>query len=308
MFRAFEELAAQTGLSTLTAANFVSTIITIVSLIVLRLVVVKVINRGTLEPVRTYQVRRISAWVFGALGVLMVGRIWLVSFEMLGTVLGLISAGLAIALRDPVVNIFAWMFIILRRPFELGDRVQVGDVKGDVVDMRLFDFSVMEVGEWTKADVRTGRVVRVPNGEMFRSAVAVYQQGWYAEIWHEFYVTVTFESNWKKTKELLQEVLRSEIGDISPRINREIGARASDYLILADEHTGPQVLVCGRDSGVEFTLRYLCETGTRRRTETQLWERILQEFEAREDIVLAYPTRRVLGATEPSHAGAPMSP
>lgn len=305
MFRAFEELAAQAGLSTLTAANLVSTAITALCLFVLRLVIVKMINRGTLEPVRAYQVRRISAWIFGVLGVIMVGRIWLVSFEMLGTVLGLISAGLAIALRDPVVNLFAWLFIITRRPFELGDRVQVGTVKGDVVDMRIFDFSVMEVGEWTEADVRTGRVVRVPNGELFRTAVAVYQQGWYAEIWHEFYVTVTFESNWRAAKQLLLEVLSQEIGDISPEINREMSERASNYLILADDNTGPQVLVRGRDSGVEFTLRYLCQTGTRRRTETRLWERIFAEFDAREDIVLAYPTQRVVGATEPSNAGAP---
>lgn len=306
MFSTLEEVAAQTGLSALTAANFLSTIITVTSLVILRLVVVKLLNRGSLEPARAYQVRRISAWVFGLFGVLMVGRIWLVSFEMLGTFLGLVSAGLAIALRDPVVNVFAWMFIIVRRPFELGDRVEVGRVKGDVVDLRLFDFSVMEVGEWTEADVRTGRVVRVPNGEMFRSAVAVYQQGWYEEIWHEFYVTITFESNWKRAKQLLLDLLRAEIGDISPQINREMSQRASDYLILADDHTGPQVLVHGRNSGVEFTLRYLCETGTRRRTETRLWERILEEFETRDDIVLAYPTRRVVGATEPSKAGGPL--
>ena len=305
MFRAFEQLAVQVGISTLTAANLVSTAVTIVSLFVLRLVIVKVTNRGVLEPVRAYQVRRISAWIFGVLGGIMVGRIWLVSFEMLGTVLGLISAGLAIALRDPVVNIFAWMFIIVRRPFELGDRIQVRAVKGDVVDLRIFDFSVMEVGEWTKADVRTGRVVRIPNGELFRTSVAVYQQGWYAEIWHEFYVTVTFESNWEDGKKILVELLRSEIGEISPDVTRDMSERASNYLILSDDRTAPQVLVCGRDSGVEFTLRYLCKTGSQRRTETQLWERILTEFGRRDDIVLAYPTRRVVGATEPSNSGAP---
>ena len=85
--------------------------------------------------------------------------------------------------------------------------MQVGDAQGDVVDLRVFDFSVMEVGNWFEADVRTGRVVRVPNASVFRSPVAVFQQGWYEEVWHEVHVTLTFESNWAAAKALFQEIL-----------------------------------------------------------------------------------------------------
>ena len=181
--------------------------------------------------------------------------------------------------------------------------MQVGDAQGDVVDLRVFDFSVMEVGNWFEADVRTGRVVRVPNASVFRSPVAVFQQGWYEEVWHEVHVTLTFESNWAAAKALFQEILEDEIGDLSPRIDQEMRTRSSMYFLLKDDHLQPQVLVQCEASGVRCTLRYLCEIGSRRRTEARLWERILVAIEAREDLTLAYPTQRILGATEPSNAG-----
>lgn len=275
-------------------ANLVATFVTVVLLAVGRLVVLKVIGARTREPGRAYQLRRVTAWVFGVLGGLMVGRIWLVSFETLGTVLGLISAGLAIALREPVTNLFGWVYVMTRRPFDLGDRVEVGKVKGDVVDQRVFDFSVMEVGGWLDADVRTGRVVRIPNAQLFRVPVAVYQQGWYEEIWNEVVVVLTFESNWREAKTMLQRILLEVIGDLTPRINREMSERASRYFILADDHLEPQVLVCSKEHGVAFTLRYLCNTGEKRRTEANLWEAVLAALDERPDMELAYPTRRVV--------------
>ena len=85
----------------------------------------------------------------------------------LGTFLGLLSAGLAIALKDVVASMAGWIFILWRRPFQLGDRIQIGDRAGDVVDLRLFQFTLLEIGNWVDADQSTGRSIHVPNGAVF---------------------------------------------------------------------------------------------------------------------------------------------
>ncbi|MFH1566425.1 MAG: mechanosensitive ion channel domain-containing protein, partial [Gemmatimonadota bacterium] len=121
-----------------------------------------------------YRWRKTSSYVFCALGVFIVGRVWFEGMQSLSTYLGLLSAGVAIALRDPIVNLAGWAFILWRRPFEVGDRVQIGDYRGDVIDQRIFQFTLMEIGNWVDADQSTGRVIHVPNGIVFTQVQANY--------------------------------------------------------------------------------------------------------------------------------------
>jgi small-conductance mechanosensitive channel len=88
------------------------------------------------DPRALYQWRKGITYVAFVLAFLAIGRIWSTGFESVSTFLGLLSAGLAIALQDPIVNLAGWLFIVWRRPFEVGDRIQVGEHKGDVIDIR----------------------------------------------------------------------------------------------------------------------------------------------------------------------------
>ena len=92
-----------------------------------------------------YEWRKISNYLTFILSILLIGRIWIAEFESLTTFLGLMSAGLAIAMKDSLVNVAGWLFILWRRPFEVGDRIQVGAYAGDVIDMRIF--SVHHLGD-----------------------------------------------------------------------------------------------------------------------------------------------------------------
>lgn len=65
------------------------------------------------------------------------------------------------------LNVAAWMFMIWGRPFVVGDRIQINDHIGDVIDVRIFQFSLLEVGHWSGAEQSTGRVIHVPNGSIF---------------------------------------------------------------------------------------------------------------------------------------------
>jgi small-conductance mechanosensitive channel len=78
----------------------------------------------------------------------------------MSTFLGLVAAGIAVALKDPLTNLAGWLFILWRRPFTAGDRVQIGEHKGDVIDLRLFRFTLLEIGNWVHADQSTGRLLQ----------------------------------------------------------------------------------------------------------------------------------------------------
>jgi small-conductance mechanosensitive channel len=96
-----------------------------------------------------------------ALFFLLVGRVWLKEFESVTTFLGIVSAGLAIAMKDPLVNVAGWLFILWRHPFKVGDRIQIGVHAGDVIEISIFQFTIMEIGNWVHADQRTGRIVHI---------------------------------------------------------------------------------------------------------------------------------------------------
>ena len=182
------------------------------------------------------------------------------------------------------------MFIIWRRPFALGDRIQIGPHAGDVIDVRLFQFTLNEIGNWVQADQSTGRIIHIPNGKVLTEVIANYSEG-FQYIWNEIPVLVSFESDWEKAKQLLLEIVRRDSEEIARAAEHSVRETTRKFMIFYTNLT-PTVYTSGHDSGVLLTLRYLCEPRQRRVTEQEIWEDILREFAKHDDIDLAYITRR----------------
>lgn len=106
-----------------------------------------------------------------------------------------------------MANAAGWLFILWRRPFEFGDRIEIDGVRGDVVDIRIFHHSLMEIGGWIEGDDRTGRVLHVPNARVRTAIIANYTKGWFPHIWDEIAVLLTFESNWIEARRILQGII-----------------------------------------------------------------------------------------------------
>jgi small-conductance mechanosensitive channel len=225
--------------------------------------------------------------------VIFLGVIWFAGLERIATFAGILGAGLAVALHDTIANIAGFLFIILRRPFEVGDRIEIEGIAGDVIDIRLFQFSLLEIGNWVDADQSTGRIVQVPNGKVLRAATASFNKG-FEYIWHEIPVLITFESDWKKAKSILENIVDEDDFVVAEEVERQVRKAASRYLIYSGKVT-PIVYTTVRDSGVLLTVRYMTKPKTRRGSEQQLWEQILERFAENDDIALAYPTIRYYG-------------
>jgi small-conductance mechanosensitive channel len=222
------------------------------------------------------------------------GLIWLADITNWATYLGLVSAGLAIALSDPITNFAGWVYIFWSQPFKVGERIQIGEHAGDVIDAGVFQFTLLEVGNWVDAEQSTGRMIHIPNRKVFSDPLANYSKG-FQFIWNEIPVLVTFESNWRKTKTILQEIIAKHEQDFRQDVEDQLQRTAQEYLIYTPTTT-PIVYTDVKDSGVLLTIRYLCKPHERRSTSEVIWEEILEAFGKHEDLDLAYPTTRFYDA------------
>jgi small-conductance mechanosensitive channel len=278
------------GFSPRIEGKILASVLIILGLWLIHLVVLKLLWRQTEDVRKRYLWKTSLSYIIPFIGLFLIFSVWVEAFGEMGAFLGLLSAGIAIALKDPLTNIAGWLFIIIRQPFSTGDRIQIGSQSGDVIDIRLFQFTILEIGNWVDADQSTGRIIHIPNGKVFLEPQANSSKG-FKFIWHEIPVLITFESNWEKTKEILLAIVTAETVSLSEKAEQEIKEASKKYLIFY-KHLTPTVYTTVKDSGVLLTMRFVCDPRERRGKEQAIWEHILREFAKHPDIDLAYPTQR----------------
>ena len=278
------------GLSSELQGKLLESLFVIIIVVVVQRVVRKFLISKIHDIKIRYQWQKISLYLAVFLIIIFLLNTWLHIFGSFATFLGLISAGIAIALKDPLVNMVAWAFILIRQPFKVGDRIQIGKVSGDVIDIRLFQFSVNEIGNWVDSDQSTGRIIHIPNGIVFTEPQANYTAG-FEYIWNEIPVLLTFESDWKKAKRILTEIVNHQGVLLSSEAEKQIKEAAKRFLIFYNKLT-PIIYTTVKDSGVLLTMRFMCDPRERRSVEEKIWEDVLNRFAECDDIDFAYPTQR----------------
>jgi small-conductance mechanosensitive channel len=283
-------LESSIGMSPANQTKVLYSIIILVVLGIIRYALLKVVWRLTEDPKSRYSWKRSTRFTIGFLTIILIGSVWVKGIGEFGAFLGLLTAGLAIALKDPLTNIAGWIFIITRKPFVVGDRIQIGDNAGDVIDLRLFQFTLLEIGNWVDADQSTGRIIHIPNGKVFTQNQSNYSTG-FEFIWNEIPILLTFESDWKLAKELLGGILNEHTESLSADAEKRIIEASKKYMIFY-QYLTPIVYTSVKDSGILLTLRYICDARKRRGTEHAIWEDILDSFSKQDEIEFAYPTQR----------------
>lgn len=290
------------GLSPAVIEGFAWTIVAWVVYFVCRVTVTVIIDKRVADPTRRYLLRKPVNYVLGFLFILVTLVIWFGNVTGWAAYLGILSAGLAVALQDPLTNFAGWIFIVIRKPFVVGDRIEIASHRGDVVDIRLFQFTLVEIGNWVDADQSTGRIIHIPNGWVFKQGTANYTQG-FNFIWQELPVVITFESNWEKAKKLLLEIAEQHSILKDREARDQVTRAARKYLIQFNKLT-PIVWTSVVDIGVNLTIRYICEPRRRRASEMEIWESVLRAFAECDDIDFAYPTTRFYNNAAEGKPGA----
>ena len=306
MERAITWLGETTGLGSQAVGKLLLTAAIVVLLWLIRWAWIAVVHRRTDDPQVRYRWRKTATYSLTIVGLILIGRTWLEGIQSLVTYLGLVSAGIAIALRDPIVNWFGWMFISWRRPFAVGDRIQIGSLCGDVIDIGVSTFSILEVAAPEIGEQTTGRIVHVPNGKVFVEPLTNVTQG-FNYVWNEIPVAITFESDWRRAKTILEEILQERLESVTEEAARFIRDASRKFLIRsADVH--PVVYTRIVPDGVELSLRYVCEARSRRKSTESVCEAVLQAFAAEPAIDFAYRTTRIFRQTEEGKAALRAEP
>jgi small-conductance mechanosensitive channel len=200
-------------------------------------------------------------------------------------------------MRDLFSNFVGWMMVASHNGYQSGDRVEIGEVRGDVIDVGVLRTTIAEIGDWDeRGEHSTGRIVSFPNSMVLDSSVANYNRG-FETIWNEISVMVTFESDWQAAEEILESLALEDYDENKTKFLAMMKRGKREYMVTYNYLT-PKVYVRILDSGVRLTLRHMVET-RKRRTITDKFNRdILLAFGDNDKIDFAYPTTRFYRAGE----------
>jgi small-conductance mechanosensitive channel len=193
----------------------------------------------------------------------------------LSVTLGVVGAGVAVALQDVLASIAGAFAIGFSRLFAVGDRIQVGDTRGDVIDIGLLRTTLMEVGSWVSRDMYNGRIVRIPNSTVLKGTVFNYSQG-FQFIWDEIKVVLTTDSDSQFARDMLLRVAKEAIGDYI--VEAQASWRViSDNYQSANPSLEPTVALVVNAGSLEFTVDYVVDYTKPTAMRDRLFTKIVQE-------------------------------
>ena len=263
----------------------------IIILWLLRFLIKRIIWNKTEKVETRYRWRKTTGYIYMFLIFLVLFRVWFNPNWDLVNIVALVAAAVILSLQDLIKSIAGWFTLVWMRPFQVGDRIQIDNgITGDVIDIRVFKFSLNEVGNWVHADQSTGRVMHVPNSVVLDKTIINFTET-FPYIWIELPVLITFESNWQDAKAILQKIAEEHSLKVSNNAKSKIKEASKHYMIYYKTLT-PIVYTSLDPCGVLLTMRLLVEPHKRRNCEHGIWEDVLMEFAQHKDIGFAYPTQR----------------
>ena len=264
-------------------------------------IIIKLIQRNLFSKIKNSENRYRTKKFSNILGYLFtIFLITIVFSDKLGgltVALGVAGAGIAFALQEVITSFAGWLAIMFGGFYKSGDRVQLGGIKGDVIDIGVLRTTLMETGQWVDGDLYNGRIVLIANSFVFKEPVFNYS-GDFPFLWDEIKIPIQYGSNYDRAKELFLKIGNEVAEDLTERSREKWNELQLKYR-LEDAQTEPMVFVIANDNWVEFTLRYVVSYKKRRVTKTELFSRILKEIETTNgEIKIASATFRIAEAPE----------
>jgi small-conductance mechanosensitive channel len=215
--------------------------------------------------------------------------------------IGVIGAGVAVALQDVVASIAGAFSIGFSRLYAVGDRVQIGDTRGDVIDIGLLRTTLMETGAWVRRDLYNGRLVRIPNSTVLKVPVFNYSQG-FRFVWDEIKAVFSVTADCQFAREMLLRVAAVTIGEYL--VEAQISWKyISDNYRIENPPLEPTVSLVVNGGSLEFSLSYVVDYTKRTAVKTRLFTKIVEEV-ANSKGRLEWALQTVTLASQPAAAEA----
>lgn len=245
-------------------------------------IIVKSIQRNFLSKIKDndnrYRAKKFSGFIGFILTIILISIVYSDKLGGLTVAFGVAGAGIAFALQEVIASFAGWLAIMFGSFYKTGDRVQLGGIKGDIMDIGVLRTTIMETGQWVDGDLYNGRIVLVANSFVFKEPVYNYS-GDFPFLWDEIKIPIQYGSNYEKTGEILLKIGKEVSGDLSEKSKQKWNVLQNKYR-LENAQTEPMVSLIANDNWVEYTLRYVVDYKRRRFTKTELFTKILNTIEA----------------------------
>jgi small-conductance mechanosensitive channel len=197
------------------------------------------------------------------------------SLTGLGLGVGLFSAALGWALQKPITGIAAWLMVITRRPFNIGDRIIIGNLKGDVTDITLTHIYVREIGGIVPGEETSGRIVMIPNSVLFEKNIINYTAK-NEYILDQVTIIVTFESNLNKAIKIALDSAEKLTSDFIDQVNK------------------PYVRTYFKSNGISVSARYFAPADQLQKYSSNITREIFKRIKRTKNVEIAYPHTEVI--------------
>lgn len=225
-----------------------------------------------------YRLRKLISAIGAFATILLVTLVFSSKLGSLTVAFGVAGAGIAFALQEVIASIAGWVAVSLGNFYSVGDRVQLGGITGDIIDIGVLRTTLMETGQWVKGDLYNGRIVKIANSFVFKEPVFNYS-GDFPFLWDEIVVPIKYGSDHRLAREIMQQVAVEELGGLVPEAKETWQLMVNKFRI-EDARIEPTVTMIATDNWLEFTVRYVTNYKQRRSSKDILFTRILDAFEA----------------------------
>jgi small-conductance mechanosensitive channel len=243
------------------------------------------------EPATQYRVRKVINIAAAGAAVLFIAFVVVDRLTGLGVTLGLVGAAVAFALQQPLLSLAGWLALAFGGYYRAGDRVEVGGVTGDVVDVSLLRTTLFEVGGASTAGGYTGRVVRVANSAVLTEPVYNHS-GDFPFVWDAIDVPIRHGSDRAAAREALEAALRETVGEEAPEAGTTWRRLRRKYR-LPEADVEPGVGLAADENWLTYRLRYVVDYRRRGAVKNALWRRVLDAVDAAEDVELAAASQEI---------------
>jgi small-conductance mechanosensitive channel len=209
-------------------------------------------------------------------------RLWKASIA-----LGFAGAGIVVALQDVIAGVAGWFAIGLSRLYSVGDRIQIADISGDVIDISILRTTLIETGNSVSRDLYSGRVARITNAAVLKGQVFNYSQG-FPFVWDEIRIQLSSSSDHDLARELLLSVGREIVKEYLPEARRS-WQRVTDNYRIENSQLEPTVMLSVTDGNLEFSLNYIVDYARRDMVKDRVFTNIVDRV-VRSDGRLKWPT------------------
>ncbi|MFH0966471.1 MAG: mechanosensitive ion channel domain-containing protein [Methanobacteriota archaeon] len=258
---------------------------------VFRLILPVLVGHRISDPKSRYSLRKIFNITTAVLFLIFMVLIWIEESTSLLVTSSIIGAGIAFALQDVFKSFVGGLILLLSETYRIGDRIEIDDHIGDVIDIGIMNTVIMEIRGWVHGDQVSGRLISIPNASVINRPVINYTRD-HSFIWDELSLPLTYDSNWQLAIATIEQIIRDKVHSLMPLAEKEMLTLGEKYY-LVKRAIEPSVYISLTDNWIQVDARYICDVKNRRQMKHEISFEVMNWIASRSDVDISSTTSTI---------------